>query len=184
MATSALRLLTLLILAAALPAQTDPDWTGRKVKVLVDLPGDDSGVEVPSSPENLAAKVKKYGVGVRQGTIATVTAVKGKPGRLELHLNGGGFTNRELWMIPGIDSIHWGRSKEEDRIKSDLIGVRDKDRRRRLESQYDSIRLRRVRPLREAYEKEQRAARGSRLYVRGGEADLAAVLGRYLTLLP
>lgn len=184
MATLRRRLFALLLLAATLSAQIADPWTGRKVRVLVDLPGDDSGAEVPGSPEELAAKVKKYGVGIRQGTIATVTAVKGKPGRLELHLNGGGFTNRELWMIPGIDSIHWGRSKEEDRIKSDLIGVRDKDRRRRLESQYDSIRLRRVRPLREAYEKEQRAARGSRLYVRGDEADLERALRGYVALVP
>jgi hypothetical protein len=38
------------------------------------------------------------------------------------------------------------------------------------------VRLRRVRPLREAYEREQREKRGSRLSVRGGEAELEELL--------
>ena len=112
-----------------------------------------------------------------------MTAVKVKGGRVEVHLNGGGFTNRELWLIPGIDAARWGTSEEESRIRGSMMGTRDKDRRRRLQSQYDSVRLRRVRPWREAYEREQREKRGSRLSVRGGEAELEELLRDYVVMV-
>ena len=86
-------------------------------------------------------------------------------------------------MIPGVDSVRWGRSEEEDRIKGSMMGTRDKDRRRRLQSEYDRVRLRRVRPLREAYEREQREKRGSRLYVRGAERALAELLRGYVEIV-
>ena len=183
MATKGKRLVLFLVMAAGLAGQTDPGWKGRQVRVLVDLPGDDSGAEVPGAAEELAARVKKYGAGVRRGETVTVTDVKVKGDRLEVHLNGGGFTNRELWSIPGVDSTRWGTSEEERRIRGSLAGLRDKDRRRRLESQYDSVRLRRVRPLREAYEREQREKRGSRLYVRGAERGLAELLRGYVEIV-
>jgi len=164
------------MMAAGLAGQADPGWTGRQVRVLVDLPGDDSGAEVPGAAEQLEARLKKYGVGVRRGEMATVTAVKVKGDRIEVHLNGGGFTNRELWLIPGIDAARWGTSEEESRIRGSLMGTRDKDRRRRLQSDYDRVRLRRVRPLREAYEREQREKGGSRLTVRGTAGELAELL--------
>ncbi len=183
MATKGKRFGLFLLMAAGLMGQADPGWTGRQVRVLVDLPGDDSGAEVPGAAEELAARVKKYGVGVRRGQVVTVTAVKVKGDRVEVHLNGGGFTNRELWSLPGVDSIRWGRSEEEERIRGNMMGTRDKDRRRRLQSEYDRVRLRRVRPLRDAYEREQREKRGSRLYVRGTEADLAKLLLGYLEMV-
>ena len=182
-ATKGKRLILFLAIAAGLAGQADEGWTGQKVRVLVDLPGDDSGAEVPGSAEEVEARVKKYGVGVRRGETATVTAVKAKGDRIEVHLNGGGFTNRELWMIPGIDAARWGTSEEESRIRGSLMGTRDKDRRRRLQSEYDRVRLRRVRPLREAYEREQREKRGSRLYVRGGAGELAELLRGYVEVV-
>jgi hypothetical protein len=175
-------------MAAGLWAQ-DPShpWNMRKAQALLDMPADDSGVDLPLDEATLRERLQKYGVGVAKGQAVVVSLVKRKGGHVEVHLNGGGFTNRELLTLPGIDSSRWGLSEEEARIRRDIASTRDKDRRRRLESRYDSARLRRVSPLRKAYEREQRAKRGSRFNVPLRSDDSAALeqaLSPYLSLTP
>jgi hypothetical protein len=139
---------------------------GDRVRALIDLPADDSGVEAPGEPGAAVDRVRKYGVGVARGALATVTLVKRSGDHFELHLNGGGFTNREWLALPGYDSSKWGTTDEERSLRGRIIGTRDKARRRRLESQYDTLRRRRVKPLRDAYERELRSRRGSRINVK------------------
>jgi hypothetical protein len=184
-------------LAAQTPTALEQHFNGRRVKVLLDMPGDDSGVDVraretPSvSADLIAAHVLKYGAALRRGQIASVTLVKIKGDHIEFQLDGGGFTNRQLLGLPGIDSARWGTSEEERKIRSSIIGTRDKDRRRRLESQYDSARLRRVRPLRQQLEREQREKSGSRFNIRftsdretalATPEELIAIMRPYLEL--
>lgn len=154
-------------------------FQGRRVKVLLDMPGDDSGVDVEArgasaagavDAEVVRARVAKYGLGLRRGQTATVTLVKLKGDHIEFQMDGGGFTNRQLLGLPGMDSVHWGTSDEERKMRYRISGTRDKERRRRLESDYDRLRARRVRPLREQLEREQRAQHGSRFNVRFGSA--------------
>lgn len=120
--------------------------------------------------EVVRARVAKYGLGLRRGQTATVTLVKLKGDHIEFQMDGGGFTNRQLLGLPGMDSVHWGMSDEERKMRYRISGTRDKERRRRLESDYDRLRARRVRPLREQLEREQRAQHGSRFNVRFGSA--------------
>ena len=94
-----------------------------------------------------------------------MTLVKVKGDHIEFHLEGGGFTNRELLSLPSYDSAIWGVSDEERKIRYRISGTRDKERRRRLESEYNSVRLRRVRPLRQKLEREKREQRGSRFNI-------------------
>lgn len=175
-------------MAAGLLAQ-DPthDWTNRTGRALIDMPADDSGVDVPLDETVHRDRLQKYGVGVAKSASVVVTLVKRKGDHVEVHLNGGGFTNRELWSLPGIGSTRWGMSDEERRLRRDIASTRDNDRRRRLESRYNSVRTRRVSPLRKELEKEQRAKRGSRFNVRlqsDAVADLEQALAPYLTLAP
>ncbi len=176
------------MLAAGLWAQDPPhEWNMRPGRALIEMPADDSGVDVPLDETVLRERLRKYGVGVAKDESVVVTLVKRKGDHIEIHLNGGGFTNRELLSLPGIDSVRWGLSEEETRIRRDIASTRDKDRRRRLESRYDSARSRRVSPLRKAYEKEQRAKRGSRFNVRlrsDAVADLEQALARYFAIAP
>jgi len=159
----------------------------RPGRALIDMPADDSGVDVPADETVLQERLKKYGVGVSKGASVVVTLVKRKGDHIEVHLNGGGFTNRELFTSPGIDSVRWGMSEEEKRIRRDIRSTRDKARRRHLERRYNSVRSRRVSPLRKAYEMEQRAKRGSRFNVRlrtDAVEDLEQALSRYLAMAP
>lgn len=177
-------LFVMLGLAATLGGQDaatalEKGFQGRRVKVLLDMPGDDSGVDVEArgasaagavDAEVVGARVAKYGLGLRRGQTATVTLVKLKGDHIEFQMDGGGFTNRQLLGLPGMDSVHWGTSDEERKMRYRISGTRDKERRRRLESDYDRLRARRVRPLREQLEREQRAQHGSRFNVRFGSA--------------
>ncbi|MGC4056018.1 MAG: hypothetical protein QM757_44995 [Paludibaculum sp.] len=183
----------LFLCAAAMLSGQSPDameqrFQGRRVTVLVDMPGDDSGIDVYTREapagrgEEAATRLSKYGIALRRGQEAAVTLVKVKGDHIEFQLDGGGFTNRQLLGLPGYDSVHWGTSEEERRIRSSLMGTRDKERRRRLESEYDRVRRRRVRPLREQLEREQRAQHGSRFNIRfGSERAAAAVRADELT---
>lgn len=181
---SGMRFLIVLGFAAVLfgqqPAGLEQQFQGRRVSLLVDMPGDDSGIDVyahpaPAGPaEEAGARLAKYGIALRKGQTAAVTLVKVKGDHIEFHLNGGGFTNRQLLGLPGYDSVHWGMSEEERRIRYNISGTRDKQRRRRLESEYDRVRTRRVRPLRAQLERERRAENGSRFNIRFASKEAAA----------
>ncbi|MGJ5819878.1 hypothetical protein [Paludibaculum fermentans] len=172
------------------PAALEEHFQGRPVKLLVDMPGDDSGVDVyareaPAGHQDEAGeRLTKYGPALRRGQAAEVTLVKRKGDHIEFHLNGGGFTNRQLLGLPGYDSVHWGMSEEERRIRNSMIGTRDKARRRRLESEYDRVRRRRVRPLREQLERDERARHGSRFNIRfGSEQEAGRVTAEELGVI-
>lgn len=158
--------------------------------LLVDMPGDDSGVDVyareapAGHSDEAGGRLAKYGIALRRGQVAAVTLVKLKGDHIEFQLDGGGFTNRQLLGLPGYDSVHWGTTEEERRLRSSMMGTRDKERRRRLESEYDRVRRRRVRPLREQLEREERARHGSRFNIRfASEKAAAAVSAEELTAL-
>jgi hypothetical protein len=165
-------LLPLLMATPHLFAETasplEQHFIGRRARVLLDMPGDNSGVDVhvsaaPAVDANLVeARLAKYGAALRKGAQASVTLVKLKGDHIEFHLDGGGFTDRELFLLPGYDSSRWGFTEEEHKLRYRISGTRDKDRRRRLESDYDRLRRRRIQPLREKYEREVRSRHGSR----------------------
>ncbi len=189
-----MRSLVFLGLATALygqpPIAVEEHFRGRQVTLLVDMPGDDSGIDVyargapAGHSDEAGARLAKYGIALRRGQAAAVTLVKLKGDHIEFHLEGGGFTNRQLLGLPGYDSVHWGTTEEERRIRSNMYGTRDKERRRRLESEYDRVRRRRVRPLREQLEREQRARHGSRFNIRFvSEKAAAAATPEELTAL-
>jgi len=191
----------LLLLSATLSAQTpstlEQHFQGRQAKVLLEMPGDDSGVDIrtrDSAAVNtnlLTDRLAKYGPALRPGQTAAVTLVKLKGDHIEFHLDGGGFTNLQLWELPGYDSAHWGTTPEERSLQSRISGTRDQTRRRRLKSDYDRLRQRRVRPLRDQLERERRARHGSRFNIwfaddrdaaRVTPDELTAILRPYLEL--
>ncbi len=147
---------------------------GDRVRALVAMPADNSGVDVPGEEKVAAERLAKYGVGVAKGRVATVTLVKRSGNHVEIHLDGGGFTNKEWLTLPSYDSARWGMTPTEERMKRRVTGTRDRDRRRQLQADYDWERRKRVKPLREAYERELRAKRGSRVNVKIGEGATAA----------
>ncbi len=190
-------LLLAIVLCGVLAGQEAGRLQGRKAELRVDMPGDETGVEVrvgesPAVDEaQMAERLTRYGKALRRGQTAEVTLVKRKGRHIEVHLNGGGFTDRDLMGLPGYDSPHWGMTEEERRARGRMIGVRNMDRRRWLERDYDRLRRKRIRPLRDALERERRAAGGSRFNLRfardkdaerATEEELTELLRPYLEL--
>lgn len=160
------------ILLCQTPNPLERHFQGLSVTVLLDLPGDESGVDVDLArqaavkEDQLSARLRKYGIAIRRGQNATLTLVKVKGDHIEFQLDGGGFTDLQLFRMPGYDSSHWGFTEEERKLRYRISGTSDKDRKKRLESDYDRLRRRRIEPLREQLERERRAQNGSRLNIR------------------
>ena len=171
-------------------AQTplEQHFQGRRATVLLDMPGDDSGVDLrahatPAVDADLVKKrVDKYGAGLQRGQAAVVTLVKFKGDNIEFHLNGGGFTNRQWMGLPRYDSAHWGKTEQEKRLQHRISGTSDPKRRKDYEEDYDDARRRRIKPLREKLEREERAKYGSRINVRfASDREAAAITPEQLT---
>lgn len=170
----------LALVATALAAEDVGTLQGRTVRLKVDMPGDDSGLDVVSGQMNIEtqrARLAKYGAALRAGQRVAITLVKVKGDHVEVQLGGGGFTNRQFLGLPGFDSVHWGMSAEEKRIRRDISSTRDAARKRRLESDYDRARRRRVQPLRDKLEREERMRFGSRFNVRFANSKEASAIG-------
>jgi hypothetical protein len=94
-------LLALALIAGPLAAQDEAslkaDFEGRVVAVRMDMPATDDGVDVypaetpPVDFPRYQARVKKYGIAIRQGETAMVTKVKVKGKLIEFQLGGGGY---------------------------------------------------------------------------------------------
>ena len=177
------------VLAGQAPTELERHFQGRRGTVLLDMPGDESGVDVHAREATVSADVirtrlAKYGTGLRRGQSASVTLVKVKGDHIEFQLDGGGFTDRQLIGLPGYDSVHWGTTEEERRLRSRISGTRDNKRRRQLQSDYDSLRRRRVRPMREKLEREQREQHGSRFNIRfASDRETARLTAEELTAI-
>jgi hypothetical protein len=171
-------------------------FVNQAVTVRVDMPADDSGIDLYAArefaldPQVTAERCRKHGIGLAQGTLARVTHIEAKSKHVEFHLNGGGFTARQQFALPGLDSTYWGFTDEERRLKNGISSARDKRERERRQSAYDRVRRRRVEPLRRQLERERRLQSGSRFNLRFEDAaqvraltpeQVKQALSRYVT---
>jgi len=149
------KLLLTLFLAAAGLAQDEMTlrkfFEGKNVAVKLDMPGDNSGVDVYPGAEMpvefpvVAKRIRKYGVALREGDSVKVTEVKVKDKLIEFQLGGGGFGSwGDRWGLPSVPS-NSGESSEERAIKREISRTKDPDRKRSLQRQLDSARRRRYR---------------------------------------
>jgi len=156
MATSLL-VPTVLLFALAAPAAAQDEtalksyFEGKRVTLLMDMPGASDGVDVHPDArraidfDKYKDNLKRYGAAIRSGDTVVVTLVKVKKDLIEFQLGGGGFgafgdDTSTSANIPLIEKS--AREKDlEKRIKDED----DRDRRRRLEHELDDLRDRRER---------------------------------------
>ena len=158
-----------LLACAAVPAFAQTEavlksfFEGRRVAVKIDMPGTSDGVDVqgdareaieyPKYRDNL----KRYGAAIHAGDRATVTLVKVKKDLIEFQLGGGGYgtfgddTSTSVYMP---DAPKTDREKELERL---VKNEDDRDRRRRLERELDTLRERRERENRRIAIERERA---------------------------
>lgn len=184
------KLLVSLILAASALAQDELTlrkfFEGKNVNVKLDMPGDNSGIDVHPGAELpvefpvVAKRLRRYGVSLHNGDSVTVTQVKVKDKLIEFHLGGGGFGSfGDMWSLPSVPSSSSSESSEERSLKREISRTNDPSRRRSLERQLDSARRRRYREQdrnrdraeiakveRSRVEQSRRESSGSRFNVR------------------
>jgi hypothetical protein len=143
------------VFAASAMAQSEGDlkryFEGRKVKVLIDMPATQEGVNVypergqPLEFSSYAGRIKQFGIGVKEGETLMITKIRVKEKHIEFQLGGGGYgTIGDEGTISqwtdGIAAGFEGKSKKEERLEGELKKESDPNRRRQLREDIDTLR--------------------------------------------
>jgi hypothetical protein len=135
-------------LAAPVAAQSEAElkraFEGQYVMVRMEMPATHKGVDLNPAREpsvdfaGYSARLREFGVAIREGDRVLVTSVRVKKKNIEFHLGGGGYG---VWgddsgsvYVPSADKTR--REKDlEKRIKDE----RDPERRRRMKRELDDL---------------------------------------------
>jgi hypothetical protein len=192
-------LLMLSLIGGPLVAQDEPSlkayFEGRVVAVRMDMPATDDGVDVypaetpPVDFPRYQARVKKYGIAIRQGETAMVTKVKVKGKLIEFQLGGGGYGTAGDQTDPSVGFTPAPKTEREKTLEREVKDARDPVVKRRMEDELDHLRSQRERDDRrnralvaEATERRRefiqnrRLAGGSRFNLRWRDAVPAGTL--------
>jgi len=213
---SVLAVATASLLALATPALAQneaalrEDLEGRRVRLKIDMPGSQEGVDLqldsrrPMNYPEYGSRLKRYGAALRRGDTATVTLIKVNKDLIEFQLDGGGFGTflDNTDTSANISSVD--KSKREKELERLVKDEEDSRLRARLHEELDDLRHRRERENRRiAVERarieeakrervaEQRLNGGSRFNLRFDGAvprnltteDIMDALSEHLTFL-
>lgn len=151
----------LLLLFTPLWAQSEDllreHFVGRTVIVKLDMPGDSNGIDLSPGEDSLTndfqinEDLRRYGIGIKKGARAKVTAVNVKKDLIEFQLNGGGFGSFKDRMTTSNSAVK--KSSEETRLERERRSASASASQRR----YIDSRLRRLREEREEEERRMKA---------------------------
>jgi hypothetical protein len=150
-----LGLLQAMPVAAQSEQQLRQAFEGRYVIVRMDMPATQKGVDMYPGREpavdfsSYSARIREFGVALRDGDRVLVTAVRVKKKNIEFQLAGGGYG---VW---GDDSGYVSvptvsKSDREKDLEKRIKDENDPDRRRRMQRELDDLRRDRERENREA----------------------------------
>jgi hypothetical protein len=135
-------------LAAPVAAQTEAElkraFEGQYVVVRMEMPATHKGVDLNPAREPsvdfsaYSARLREFGVAIREGDRVLVTSVRVKKKNIEFHLGGGGYG---VWgddsgsvYVPSAD-----KSRREKDLEKRIKDERDPDRRRRMKRELDDL---------------------------------------------
>src|SRR5256714_14414984 len=147
--------LTLLIAAAtAAPslalAQSEDQlrtfFEGKAVRVKIEMPGTEDGVDVyPGTAQPIdfpkhATRLKRAGTALRRGDEVLVTKVKVKKDLIEFQLAGGGYGTFGDDDSPNVYVASASKTEREKNLEKDLEKTTDPAQRRKLREELDALR--------------------------------------------
>jgi hypothetical protein len=125
-------------------------FEGKSIVVKIDMPGTQQGVDVypdarrPIDMGQYAARIKTFGIALRNGESAMITRVRVKDKLIEFQLGGGGYgtfgDDTGTVTVPSVP-----KSQREKDLERRVKDERDSDRRRRLQRELDDLRNERYR---------------------------------------
>jgi hypothetical protein len=154
-------------------------FEGRRVTVLVDMPGSSDGVDLevdsprPLDYEQYGDRLRSYGAAIRADRTATVTLVKLKRDLIEFQLDGGGFGVFQDDSSTSVSIRPIEKSAREKELEKEVSDETNPRRQRELERQLDALRIRRERENRRidalrAEAEDRRKERVAAQRLRGG----------------
>ena len=132
-------------------AQLQQFFEGKSVKVKLDMPATEDGVDVhPDRPKPLdfsqyAGRLKRHGTALRAGQSILVTKVRAKERHIEFQLAGGGYgtfwddQSTAVFVPPAT------KSQREKNLEKDIKAERDPQRKRAMQEELDGLRRERER---------------------------------------
>ncbi len=186
------------------------DLEGRRVRLKIDMPGSQEGVDLqvdarrPMNYPEYGDRLKRFGVALRKGDTATITLVKVKKDMIEFQLDGGGFGTLGDNTDTSANLPFVQKSNREKDLEKLVKDENDRARRRKLQEELDDLRDRRERENRRITAErarieerkrervmEQRLNGGSRFNLRWDRSvprnitaeDIMDALSEYLTFV-
>jgi len=146
---------SMLLCAAPAFAQNEAalreDLEGRRVRLKIDMPGTQEGVDLqvdarrPMNYPEYGDRLKRFGVALRKGDTATITLVKVKKDLIEFQLDGGGFGTLTDNTDTSANIPFVQKSNREKDLEKLVKDENDRARRRKLQEELDDLRDRRER---------------------------------------
>ena len=147
-------IILLLFAAAATPspalAQSEDQlrtfFEGKTVRVKIEMPGTEDGVDVypgtahPIDFPKHATRLKRSGTALRRGDEVLVTKVKVKKDLIEFQLGGGGYGTFGDDDSPNVFVPSAPKTEREKNLEKDLEKTTDPTQRRRMSEELDALR--------------------------------------------
>jgi hypothetical protein len=133
------------------PSSIDTYFTGKEVKVKIDMPGSQKGIDlrfdkpVPMNWKEYSSRIKTFGTAIRKGDVARVTAIVVKNDRIEFQLDGGGFGTFGDDTRTTVTAKPVEKSDYEKNLEKQISETDDEDKKRSLQRDLDRERARRER---------------------------------------
>jgi hypothetical protein len=133
------------------PPSIDTYFTGKEVKVKIDMPGSQKGVDlrfdkpVPMDWKEYSSRIKAFGPAIHKGDVARVTAIVVKKDRIEFQLDGGGFGTFGDDTSTTVAAKPVEKSDYEKNLEKQISETDDEDKKRSLQRDLDRERSRRQR---------------------------------------
>jgi hypothetical protein len=150
-------LVLLALVAAARPAAAQTEdhlrlfFEGKPVKVKIDMPGADDGVDVfPGRTQTVdfpkhASRLKQYGTALKRGDEVMITKIKVKKDMIEFQLGGGGYGT---FLDDASSDVYVGsaaKTQREKNLEKEIEKETDAARRKKLVEERDALRKERER---------------------------------------
>ncbi len=151
LASSLLILSSGVICAQTAPATIESALVGKEVVLKIDLPGSQKGVDLrfnkdsPMDWKEYDGRLRSFGVALRKGDTARITAIVRKSDLIEVQLDGGGFGTVRDDTTTTVTAKKIEKSDYEKRLEEEIASTTDDDKRRDLQRDLDRERSRRDR---------------------------------------
>jgi hypothetical protein len=155
MMRASLLLLAFVAVASPAAAQTEDQlrvfFEGKPVKVKIDMPGSDDGVDVyPGRTQTVdfpkhAGRLKQYGTALKRGDEVMITKIKVKKDLIEFQLGGGGYGT---FMDDASSDVYVGsaaKTQREKNLDKEIEKETDAAKRKKLVEERDALRKERER---------------------------------------